>query len=150
MIMQYATENIIPVSLELGGKSPNIFFGDVMDADDGFLDKALEGFTFFALNQGEVCTCPSRALIQENMADDFYDLAIARALVEHVLEHTLLEHARPDLDPPALERVIGKLHAQRLECRNPAARHSIAGTRRVLPPAAPAPTAGRDAAATSG
>src|SRR5699024_11560611 len=51
----YATENIIPVSLELGGKSPNIFFGDVLDTNDGFLDKALEGFTFFALNQGEVC-----------------------------------------------------------------------------------------------
>src|SRR5699024_4040039 len=78
MIMQYATENIIPVSLELGGKSPNIFFGDVLDTNDGFLDKALEGFTFFALNQGEVCTCPSRALIQENIADDFYDLALER------------------------------------------------------------------------
>src|SRR5690625_61649 len=78
MIMQYASENIIPVSLELGGKSPNIFFGDVMDADDGFRDKALEGFTFFALNQGEVCTCPSRAIVQENIADDFYDLAIER------------------------------------------------------------------------
>ncbi|MDN5815172.1 MAG: aldehyde dehydrogenase family protein [Yaniella sp.] len=78
MIMQYATENIIPVSLELGGKSPNIFFSDVMDADDGFLDKTLEGFAFFALNQGEVCTAPSRALVQESMADDFYDLAIER------------------------------------------------------------------------
>src|SRR5699024_2154530 len=78
MIMQYATENIIPVSLELGDKSPNIFFGDVLDTNDGFLDKALEGFTFFALNQGEVCTCPSRALIQENIADDFYDLALER------------------------------------------------------------------------
>src|SRR5699024_7307771 len=59
-------------------KSPNIFFGDVLDTNDGFLDKALEGFTFFALNQGEVCTCPSRALIQENIADDFYDLALER------------------------------------------------------------------------
>src|SRR5699024_9670192 len=78
MIMQYATENIIPASLELGGKSPNIFFGDVLDTNDGFLDKALEGFTFFALNQGEVCTCPSRGLMQENIADDFYDLALER------------------------------------------------------------------------
>src|SRR5699024_10005746 len=78
LIMQYVTANIIPVSLELGGKSPNIFFSDVMDADDGFLDKSLEGFAFFALNQGEVCTCPSPALIQESMADDFYDLAIER------------------------------------------------------------------------
>ena len=56
--MQYASENLIPVTLELGGKSPNIFFADVMDADDDFFDKALEGFAMFALNQGEVCTCP--------------------------------------------------------------------------------------------
>ena len=65
LIMQYAAENIIPVTLELGGKSPNIFFADVADEDDDFLDKALEGFTMFALNQGEVCTCPSRALVHE-------------------------------------------------------------------------------------
>ena len=58
--MQYASQNLIPVTLELGGKSPNIFFSDVMAADDDFQDKALEGFTMFALNQGEVCTCPSR------------------------------------------------------------------------------------------
>ena len=65
LIMQYASENIIPVTLELGGKSPNIFFADVFNEDDAFFDKALEGFTMFALNQGEVCTCPSRALVQE-------------------------------------------------------------------------------------
>jgi aldehyde dehydrogenase len=64
LIMQYASQNIIPVTLELGGKSPNIFFEDILDQDDSFFDKALEGFTMFALNQGEVCTCPSRALIQ--------------------------------------------------------------------------------------
>ena len=64
LIMQYASENLIPVTLELGGKSPNIFFADVMAADDAFFDKALEGFAMFALNQGEVCTCPSRALVQ--------------------------------------------------------------------------------------
>ncbi len=64
LIMQYASENLIPVTLELGGKSPNIFFADVMAEDDAFFDKALEGFTMFALNQGEVCTCPSRALVQ--------------------------------------------------------------------------------------
>src|SRR5678810_314144 len=63
LIMQYAAENIIPVTLELGGKSPNIFFGDVLDRDDDFRQKALEGFAMFLLNQGEVCTCPSRALI---------------------------------------------------------------------------------------
>lgn len=78
LIMQYATENIIPVTLELGGKSPNIFFEDVMDHDDDYLDKALEGFAMFALNQGEVCTCPSRALVQESIADKFLEKAIER------------------------------------------------------------------------
>ena len=63
--MQYASQNLIPVTLELGGKSPNIFFEDVIAEDDDFFDKAIEGFVMFALNQGEVCTCPSRALIQE-------------------------------------------------------------------------------------
>ncbi|MFB9246352.1 aldehyde dehydrogenase family protein [Massilia antarctica] len=76
LIMGYAAQNLIPVTLELGGKSPNIFFADVMDADDAFFDKCLEGFAMFALNQGEVCTCPSRVLIQESIYDKF----IARAL----------------------------------------------------------------------
>ena len=76
IIMKAATENLIPVTLELGGKSPNIFFSDVMAADDAFLDKAVEGFVLFAFNQGEVCTCPSRALIQE----DIYEAFIARAI----------------------------------------------------------------------
>ena len=71
LIMQYASENIIPVTLELGGKSPNIFFSSVMDADDEYFDKCLEGATLFALNQGEVCTCPSRVLVQEDIADKF-------------------------------------------------------------------------------
>ncbi len=78
MIMQYATENLIPVTLELGGKSPNIFFSDVMAADDAFLDKAIEGFVLFAFNQGEVCTCPSRALIQEDIYEAFIERAIKR------------------------------------------------------------------------
>ncbi len=65
LIMQYASQNLIPVTLELGGKSPNIFFKDVTAEDDDFFDKAIEGFVMFALNQGEVCTCPSRALIHE-------------------------------------------------------------------------------------
>jgi aldehyde dehydrogenase len=78
LIMQYASGNIIPVTLELGGKSPNIFFSDVMQQEDDFLDKALEGFTMFALNQGEVCTCPSRALIQESIYDEFMEKAVAR------------------------------------------------------------------------
>lgn len=78
MVMQYATENIIPVTLELGGKSPNIFFNSVMDADDEFLDKAIEGAVLFALNQGEVCTCPSRLLVQEDIADAFIAKVIER------------------------------------------------------------------------
>ena len=78
LIMQYASQNLIPVTLELGGKSPNIFFEDVMEADDEFLDKAIEGFVLFALNQGEVCTCPSRALIQESIYDKFMERALKR------------------------------------------------------------------------
>ncbi|MCV6597476.1 MAG: aldehyde dehydrogenase family protein [Mangrovicoccus sp.] len=78
LIMQYATENIIPVTLELGGKSPNIFHKDVAMADDAFFDKAIEGFVLFALNQGEVCTCPSRALIHEDIYDQFMERALAR------------------------------------------------------------------------
>jgi aldehyde dehydrogenase len=78
LIMQYASQNLIPVTLELGGKSPNIFFSDVADARDDFYDKALEGFTMFALNQGEVCTCPSRALIQDSIYDQFLGDAVAR------------------------------------------------------------------------
>lgn len=78
LIMQYASENIIPVTLELGGKSPNIFFADVFDKQDAFADKALEGFTMFALNQGEVCTCPSRALIQRSFYAEFIEQAVAR------------------------------------------------------------------------
>ena len=78
LVMQYATENIIPVTLELGGKSPNVFFNSVMDADDEFLDKAVEGAVLFALNQGEICTCPSRLLIQEDIYDAFIEKVIAR------------------------------------------------------------------------
>lgn len=78
LIMQYASQNIIPVTLELGGKSPNIFFADVMDADDAFFDKCLEGFAMFALNQGEVCTCPSRALVQESIYERFIERAVKR------------------------------------------------------------------------
>ncbi|WP_274584379.1 aldehyde dehydrogenase [Neisseria leonii] len=78
LIMGYASENIIPVTLELGGKSPSIFFEDVMDEDDAFLDKCLEGFAMFALNQGEVCTCPSRVLVQESIYEKFIEKAVAR------------------------------------------------------------------------
>ena len=95
MIMQMATENLIPVTLELGGKSPNIFFSDVMSADDDYLDKAVEGFVHFAFNQGEVCTCPSRALIQE----DIYDKFIARC-IERV---KAIKHG----DPRLMETMVG-------------------------------------------
>ncbi|MEU1168048.1 aldehyde dehydrogenase, partial [Streptomyces sp. NPDC005921] len=78
LIMQYASENIKPVTLELGGKSPNIFFDDVWAHDDDFRDKALEGFTMFALNQGEVCTCPSRALVQRGNYAEFMAAAVDR------------------------------------------------------------------------
>ena len=78
LIMQYASQNLIPVTLELGGKSPNIFFNDVMAAHDDFQDKALEGFTMFALNQGEVCTCPSRSLVQADVYDEFLELVAIR------------------------------------------------------------------------
>jgi aldehyde dehydrogenase len=78
LIMQYASQNLIPVTLELGGKSPNIFFKDVVAEDDDFFDKAIEGFVMFALNQGEVCTCPSRALVHEAIYDRFMERALAR------------------------------------------------------------------------
>ncbi len=78
LIMQYASQNLIPVTLELGGKSPNVFFEDVFAKDDAFADKALEGFVLFAFNQGEVCTCPSRALIQASIYDRFMEKAVAR------------------------------------------------------------------------
>ncbi|MBB5276799.1 aldehyde dehydrogenase [Rhizobium rosettiformans] len=95
LIMQYASQNLIPVTLELGGKSPNIFFEDVMREDDDYLDKALEGFAMFALNQGEVCTCPSRALVHEKIYDRFMEKAVKR--VEAVIQG----------DPLAMSTMIG-------------------------------------------
>jgi aldehyde dehydrogenase len=79
LVLQYASENLIPVSVELGGKSPNVFFADVLDRDDDFRQKALEGFAMFMLNQGEVCTCPSRALIDKKIYNAFLELGIERA-----------------------------------------------------------------------
>jgi aldehyde dehydrogenase len=89
LIMQYASQNIIPVTLELGGKSPNIFFEDVAAEKDAFYDKALEGFTMFALNNGEVCTCPSRALIQASIYDSF--LGDAKARTEAIVQGNPLD-----------------------------------------------------------
>ena len=78
LVMQYASENLIPVTMELGGKSPNVFFESVMDADDAYWDKCLEGAAMFALNQGEVCTCPSRILVQESIAEEFTEAVVER------------------------------------------------------------------------
>lgn len=93
LIMQYASQNLIPVTLELGGKSPNIFFESVMNADDEFFDKCLEGAALFALNQGEVCTCPSRILVQESIADKF---------IERVVERTKKIKMGHPLDPETM------------------------------------------------
>jgi len=107
LIMQYASENIIPVTLELGGKSPNIFFADVMAQDDDYFDKALEGFTMFALNQGEVCTCPSRALVQRSIYDRFMERAldrVAKIKQGHPLDSSTMLGAQASNDQ--LEKIL--------------------------------------------
>jgi aldehyde dehydrogenase len=116
LIMQYASENIIPCTLELGGKSPNIFFADVADKDDAFFDKALEGFTMFALNQGEVCTCPSRALIHESIYDRFMERATARVNAirqGHPLDPTTMIGAQASNDQ--LEKILSYIKIGRDE-----------------------------------
>ncbi|MBO4207085.1 aldehyde dehydrogenase [Micromonospora echinofusca] len=116
LIMQYASENIKPVTLELGGKSPNIFFDDVSAARDDFFDKALEGFTMFALNQGEVCTCPSRALIQQGHYADFLAAAVerTRAVVQgHPLDTETMIGAQASNDQ--LEKILSYLDIGRQE-----------------------------------
>ena len=110
LIMQYASENLIPITLELGGKSPNIFFKDVMDQEDGFLDKAVEGLVMFALNQGEVCTCPSRALIHESIYDNFMEKAIERVKrikIGHPLDTESMMGAQASTEQ--LEKIISYL-----------------------------------------
>ncbi|MFC0007459.1 aldehyde dehydrogenase [Micromonospora siamensis] len=116
LIMQYASENIRPVTLELGGKSPNIFFDDVSTARDDFFDKALEGFTMFALNQGEVCTCPSRALIQQGHYADFLAAAVSRTgqIVQgHPLDTDTMIGAQASNDQ--LEKILSYLDIGRQE-----------------------------------
>lgn len=101
LIMQYASKNITPVTLELGGKSPNIFFESIMEADDDFFDKCIEGAVMFALNQGEVCTCPSRMLIQENIYDAFIERVIERTKaikLGHPLDKTTMMGAQASND----------------------------------------------------
>ena len=122
LIMQYASENIIPVTLELGGKSPNIFFADVMREDDDFVDKALEGFAMFALNQGEVCTCPSRALVQKSIYERFMERAVKR--VEKIRQGDPYEMTHADRRA-GLERSVREdpfLHRHRQEGRREGAR----------------------------
>ena len=101
LIMQYASENLIPVTMELGGKSPNIFFESVADADDEFFDKAIEGAVLFALNQGEVCTCPSRILVHERIYDKFMSRVIERTnaiIMGHPLDGTTMMGAQASND----------------------------------------------------
>ncbi|MDX2306950.1 MAG: aldehyde dehydrogenase [Hyphomicrobium sp.] len=116
LIMQYASENIIPCTLELGGKSPNIFFADVADKDDAFFDKALEGFAMFALNQGEVCTCPSRALVHEKIYDRFMERAVARVnaiRTGHPLDAATMIGAQASNDQ--LEKILSYIDIGRQE-----------------------------------
>ena len=116
LIMQYASENLIPVSLELGGKSPNIFFADVLAEDDAFAEKAMEGFAMFALNQGEVCTCPSRVLVQESIYDRFLERAIERVgriKQGHPLDPTTMIGAQASNDQ--LEKILSYIEIGRQE-----------------------------------
>ncbi|MFH9424994.1 aldehyde dehydrogenase [Streptomyces sp. NPDC017529] len=129
LIMQYASENLKPVTLELGGKSPNLFFDDVSAADDDFYDKALEGFTMFALNQGEVCTCPSRALLQQGHYQDFLAAGIARTeqIVQgHPLDTDTMIGAQASNDQ--LEKILSYLDIGQKE----GARILTGGTRAEL------------------
>lgn len=111
LIMQYASKNIIPVTLELGGKSPNIFFENVMDKDDEFFDKCLEGAVMFALNQGEVCTCPSRMLVQESIFDAFMERVVERTeaiKLGHPLDPTTMMGAQASNDQ--YEKIISYIN----------------------------------------
>lgn len=110
IIYRNATENIIPVTLELGGKSPNIFMGDILKGDDALSDKAIEGFAMFALNQGEVCTCPSRALVHESIYDQFIEKAIDRVkkiVVGNPLEMTTMVGSQASKEQ--LDKILGYL-----------------------------------------
>ena len=129
LIMQYASQNLIPVTLELGGKSPNIFFKDVCDEDDDFFDKAIEGFVMFAVNQGEVCTCPSRALIQESIYDRFMERALKR--VEAITQANPLELSTmigAQASSEQLEKILSYFDIGRKE----GAKVLIGGERNVL------------------
>jgi aldehyde dehydrogenase len=129
LIMQYASQNLIPVTLELGGKSPNIFFADVLEADDAYFDKALEGFAMFALNQGEVCTCPSRALIQESIYQRFMERALPRIAAirqGHPLDQSTMIGAQASQEQ--LEKILRYIQLGKQE----GAQCLIGGERNVL------------------
>ena len=130
LIMQYASQNLIPVTLELGGKSPNIFFDDVAREDDDFLDKALEGFTMFALNQGEVCTCPSRALVQESIYERFMEKALKR--VNAVVQGSPLDPATM-IGAQASEEQLNKILGYMDIGQNEGAKLLAGGKRKILP-----------------
>ena len=130
LIMQYASQNLIPVTLELGGKSPNIFFKDVVAEDDDFFDKAIEGFVMFALNQGEVCTCPSRALIHEAIYDRFMERALKR--VEAIVQGDPLDPATmigAQASSEQLEKILSYIDIGRQE----GAKVLTGGSRNELP-----------------
>src|ERR1700734_1428286 len=129
LIMQYASQNLIPVTLELGGKSPNVFFKDVTAEDDDFFDKAIEGFVMFALNQGEVCTCPSRALIHESIYDRFMERALKR--VDAIVQGSPLDPATmlgAQASSEQLEKILAYIDIGRKE----GAEVLIGGERNVL------------------
>jgi len=130
LIMQYASQNLIPVTLELGGKSPNIFFDDVAREDDDYFDKALEGFTMFALNQGEVCTCPSRALVQESIYERFMERALKR--VNAVVQGSPLDPATM-IGAQASEEQMNKILGYMDIGRDEGARLLAGGKRKILP-----------------
>ena len=116
LIMQYAAQNIIPSTTELGGKSPNVFFADVMAADDAFLDKAIEGLVLYAFNKGEVCTCPSRALIEESIYDEFMERCLKR--IEAIKQGSPMDLSTmigPQVSEAQLEKISGYVDIGREE-----------------------------------
>jgi len=130
LIMQYASENLIPVTLELGGKSPNVFFADVFSKDDDYAQKVLEGFTMFALNQGEVCTCPSRSLVQERIYEEFMAKAIERTrkvIQGNPLDTATMVGAQASNDQ--LEKILSYIDIGKKE----GAKVLLGGQRKALP-----------------
>ena len=139
LIMQYAAQNIIPSTTELGGKSPNIFFADVMAQDDAFLDKAVEGLVLYAFNKGEVCTCPSRALIEESIYDEFMGRALKRIAAirqNHPLDRTTQLGAQVSTAQLERSRATSRSGSRKsgaADRRRPRASRRRAGGRLLLP-----------------